>query len=652
MLTSLVDWSIRNRVVVLALAALLLVVGSNAALRSKLDVFPEFAPPEVVVQTEAPGLSPTEVEQLVTSPLETALSGLPRLDVIRSRSIQGLSVITIVFKDGADIYRARQQVSERLGELAGQLPEGVKPPKMAPLTSATGRLVSVGFTSDKLTPQELRDEVQWNVRPRLLAVNGVASVTLFGGEVRQFQVQIYPELLAARGLTVTDVLDAARQATGVKGAGFIENDRQRLTLRAEGQIRSADELGETLLASTGGTPVRLRDVARVAEGPAPKFGDASIGGKPGVILIVAKQIDADTPEATRRVEAELQKMRPALEKQSIAYHPALFRQADFIEVAVGNVTHSLVIGAALVALVLFVFLFNFRTAAISLTAIPLSLLGAIAVLWTLDVSLNTLTLGGLAIAVGEVVDDAVIDVENIFRRLRENARAGHPKSIAAVVLSASLEVRSAVVYATFIVVLVFVPVFFLTGLQGRLFAPLGYAYVLAVMASLVVALTVTPAMSMFLLPRAEGAEEPPLLRRLHPGAEQNLVRALEQRRTLPPALAQLLDEPAASRRVDLGGGVQAVREHDRLWLEQGPVDLRGEIEWGGWRIRSELPGLRVRGWRPGDRLAGRSKKVQDVFVDAKIPRSEREAWPLVVRGDAVVAIPGVVEAPGVVAVRA
>ncbi len=528
MLRAVVEGSVRNRAAVVALAVFLLAYGGYAATRAKLDVFPEFAPPEVVVQTECPGLSPAEVEQLVTQPIETALSGLPGLDVIRSRSIQGLSVVTVVFRDGTDPYRARQQAGERLAELAGQLPEGVRPPRMAPLTSATGRLLTVGFTSDTLTPQELRDHAQWSVRPRLLAASGVASVTIYGGEVRQFQVQVDPDALAARNLTVTDVLDATRQASGVRGAGFIENDRQRLTVRTEGQVRSAAELGEALVAPTAGTPVRLRDVARVTEAAAPKFGDAAINGKPGVTLVVSKQLDGDTPEITKRLEAELEKMRPGLERQGIAYHPALFRQSSFIDLAVGNVTHSLVLGAILVSAVLVVFLFNVRTAVVSLTAIPLSLFGAVAVLYSFGLSLNTLTLGGLAIAVGEVVDDAVIDVENIYRRLRENALRADPRPAAEVVLAASLEVRSAVVYATFIVALVFVPVFFMTGLQGRLFAPLGYAYVLAVMTSLVVALTVTPALALVLLPRATGAAEPPLLRPLQRAYEW-LLRRLDGR---------------------------------------------------------------------------------------------------------------------------
>src|SRR5262245_46163352 len=308
MLQAIVDWSARNRVVVVALAALFLVLGLYAAGNARLDVFPEFAPPEVVVQTEAPGLSPAEVEQIVTGPIESAVGGLPRLAVVRSRSIQGLSVVSVIFQDGTDLYRARQQVSERLGELGGQLPEGVRPPRLAPLTSATGRLLTVGFTSDKLSPRELRDRIQWVVRPRLLAVPGVASVSLFGGEVKQLQVRIDPDALAARDLTVSDVLEAARQAGGVRGAGFLENDRQRLTLRTEGQVRSAEHLGQTVITSGGGQPVRLRDVAKVTEGAAPKYGDGAIDGKPGVIAVVSRQLEGDTYTVTASVEAELERL--------------------------------------------------------------------------------------------------------------------------------------------------------------------------------------------------------------------------------------------------------------------------------------------------------------------------------------------------------
>ncbi len=539
MLQAIVKWSVQQRFVVVILAAVLLGAGFYATRHAALDVFPEFTPPQVTVQTEAPGLSAAEVEQLVTTPVETAISGLPRFEVSRSQSIQGLSVVTLIFRGGTDIYRARQLVSERLAELTGKLPAGVKAPRIAPLTAATGRLLTAGFTSDKLSPVELRDRIQWQLRPRLLGVEGVASVTIFGGGVRQYQVQVNPDHLAARGLTLTDVLDASRMSGGVRGAGFIEQPGQRLTLRVEGQIRSADELGEAVVVASAGTPVRLRDVAVVTEAPEPKFGDATVNGTPGVLIVVAKQYEGDAYEITRRVEAEIGRMRPGLEAEGIVYHPALFRQANFIDAAVGSVTHALLLGAGLVVVVLILFLFNLRIAFISLTAIPLSLLGAILVLWGFGISLNTLTLGGLAIAVGEVVDDAIIDAENIFRRLRENARLDHPRPAAEVVVSASYEVRGAVIYATFMVVLVFLPVFFLSGLQGRLFAPLGYAYVLSVLVSLAVALTVTPALSMLLLPGTKGATEPPFVRWLQRVYEL-VLRRLDREIALVTTVVALL----------------------------------------------------------------------------------------------------------------
>ena len=299
MLQAIVRWSLHNRAVVIVLAVLFLLAGLYAANHARIDAFPEFAPPQVIVQIEAPGLSAREVEQLVTLPTEQALSGTPNLDVLRSRSIQGLSAITVIFQDGTDIYRARQLVAERLAEAAGRLPVGVKTPRMGPMTKTTGRLVVLGFTSDNLSPLDLRDRIQWVVRPRLLAVRGVAEVTLFGGGVRQFQVQVNPDSLAAHHLTLTDVLEATRQATGVRGAGFQENDNQRLVVRTEGQIYSASELGETLVATSAGTPVRLRDVARVVEGAEPKFGDALIDGRPAMALLAYKQFNSDTLEVTR-----------------------------------------------------------------------------------------------------------------------------------------------------------------------------------------------------------------------------------------------------------------------------------------------------------------------------------------------------------------
>ena len=648
MLQAVVLWSLRNRVVVVVLALLLLGTGVVAVRKSRLDVFPDFAPPQVVIQTEAPGLSPPEVEQLVTLPIEYAVNGIPRLDTLRSKSIQGLSVVTIIFQDGTDIQRARQQVSERLAELAGQLPPGVKPPRLEPLTSATGRLLTVGFTARPLgaadylavlappgangvgglpwpglfltgrkyaplpDAMKLRDRAQWLVRPRLLAVRGVAQVTIHGGDLRQFQVRIDPAKLAARNLTFGDVMDATRQATGLRAAGFIENAGQRLTLRVEAQVRTPAELGAAPINAPGGTPIYLREVADVVEGPEPKFGDALVNGAgPAVALIVSKQGDADTLEVTERIEKELERLEPVLKAEGVTYHRALFRQANFIEHSVRNVMHSLLIGAALVAIVLFIFLYDLRTAFISLTAIPLSLLAAITVLWIFGISLNTLTLGGLAIAVGEVVDDAVIDVENIHRRLLLNALLQRPRSVLEVVLSASLEVRSSVVYATFIVVLVFVPVFFLSGLLGHLFAPLGYAYVLAVLASLLTALTVTPALALVLLPSAAGS-----LAHAKPPAAPYLLRKIQS------AYAWLL------HRLDRGAplviataGCLVLAAVAALWFSRNSGSFLPELRENHYTVHMRgLPGTSLRqSLTDGSRVAEallREKGIRSVLQQA------------------------------------
>ena len=513
MLQGLVGFSLRFRGVVIALACVVTGYGIYTTLNARFDVYPEFAPPLVVVQTEAPGLSPEEVEALVTRPVENAVNGAGNLESVRSQSIQGLSVVTAIFREGTDVFRARQTVSERLSEISGQIPQGVKPPAMAPLTSATSMMLVVGLASQKQSLMELRTAADWTVRPRLLGVPGVAKVVIFGGEVRQIQVQVIPDRLLAYRLTLDEVMAATRKATGVRGAGFIDTDAQRIVLQTQGQTLTPEAMGEVLVAYPGRLAVRLKDVARVVEAPEPKMGAAAIGGRPGVLLVVSSQFGANTLEVTEAVERALEELKPGLEAASITLYPDLFRPASFIQRAIRNVTSSLLLGGVLVAAVLFLFLFNLRTAFISLTAIPLSLLIAVIVLDRLGLTLNTLTLGGLAIAIGEVVDDAIIDVENIFRRLRQNAAGA--RSPFRVVLEASLEVRSAVVYATFVVALVFVPVLTMSGLQGRLFAPLGIAYILAILASLAVALTVTPALCYVLLRgAAEAASEPRFLQAL------------------------------------------------------------------------------------------------------------------------------------------
>lgn len=507
MLQILVQFSLRHRGVVIVLAAVLLGYGVHVVSTAKMDVFPNFVQPQVVIQTECPGLAPEQVELLVTQPVETMVNGLGDMESLRSESLQGLSVITAVFKEGSDIFRSRQTLSEKLAETAGELPTSVKTPQMSPLTSSTMDLLKVGLVSTNLTPMQLRTFADWTLRPRLLSVPGVARCIIFGGEVRELQIQVMPERLVAYDLAVSDVLAAARVSTGVMGAGFIDTANQRITLQTEGQSLTAKVLSEVVIAHTNGLSVRLKDVAKVLEAPEMKFGDAIIQGQPGVLLATASQYGANTLEVTLAVEKALAEMKPVFQKEGITVYGRLHRPATFIEAALKNMRHSLLLGGILVAVVLFLLIGSVRTACISLAAIPLSLLAAVIALDKFGITLNTITLGGLAIALGEVVDDSIIDVENIFRRLRESQATGAGgRSVFQIILDASLEVRRAVVYATFIVALIFVPVLTLTGLQGSFFAPLALSYILAIMASLLVALTVTPALAYLLF--GKGVRQP------------------------------------------------------------------------------------------------------------------------------------------------
>jgi CzcA family heavy metal efflux pump len=510
---ALIGFSIRFRGVIIALASIVLGYGAYVLLQSKYDVFPEFAPPQVSVQTEAPGLSPEQVEVLVTQQLENVINGTPGVSALRSTSIQGLSAITVTFNSNTDIYRDRQLVAERLAEEAPQLPAGVQPPVMTPLTSSTSTVLVAGLTSTKRSLMDLRTVADWTIRPRLLAVPGVAKVSVFGGDEKSIQVQVDPDQLIRFGIGLNEVVSAAERATGIRGAGFIDTTNQRIVFQSEGQSITPEDLARTALVNKGDASVTLANVGDVVEAPVPPIGAAAIDGTIGVQLVISEQYGANTVEVTQRVEAALADMQASLQRDGVDVHTDIFRPANFIDTAMANVGSSLILGALLVIAVLFLFLFNFRTAAISCISIPLSLLAAIIVLHQFGASLNTMTLGGLAIAIGVVVDDAVIDVENILRRLRENARQRHPRPLARVVLDACLEVRGAVVYATFAVILVALPVLALPGLAGRLFSPLALAYVLAVLASLLVALTVTPALSMMLLARPGlKATEPPVIR--------------------------------------------------------------------------------------------------------------------------------------------
>lgn len=512
---ALVAFAVRFRGIVLALSIALLGYGLFAIGEAKYGVFPEFAPPQVTIQTEAPGLSPEHVEILVTQPIETSINGLAGVESLRSSSIQGLSVVTVVFQPRSDIYRARQLVTERLAVVAARLPQGVQPPSMTPLTPLAGTVLVIGLTSDQRSLMDLRTVADWTVARRLLAVQGVAQVSTYGKDVRSLQVQVRPDDLIRFRVGLNDVLAAARKATGVRGAGFIDTANQRITLQTQGQSLTPEQLARTVLLHEGGASVVLDDVATVVTAPEPPIGAALVDGVPGIMLMVSQQYGANTREVTTRAEAALQELRPGLEADGVKLHADIFRPANFIDAATENVLTALLIGGALVVVVLFLFLFDWRTSIISCTAIPLSLIAAVLALQWIGETLNTMTLGGLAIAIGEVVDDAVIGVENVVRRLRENRRATVPRPEPRVVLDAFLEVRTAVAYATFAVLLVFFPVLALSGIAGRLFGPLGIAYIFAVIASLAVALTVTPALSMLLLVGRTGGprlHEPPAVR--------------------------------------------------------------------------------------------------------------------------------------------
>ncbi|MFF8798895.1 MULTISPECIES: efflux RND transporter permease subunit [unclassified Methylobacterium] len=496
---ALVAFAVRRPGIVLAVVLALAAYGIVALGSAKYDVFPEFAPPTVTVQTEAPGLNPEQVEVLVTQAVEVAISGLPGLATMRSNSIQGLSVITVTFASGSDIYRARQLVNERLAAVASRLPQGVLPPAMTALTSSTSSVLLIGLTSPTRAAMDLRTVADWRVRLRLLAAPGVGEVLVYGGDVRSIRIQVRPQDLIRFRIGLNDVLAAGRKATGVRGAGFVDTVNQRITLQTEGQSLTPEAVARTVLVNEGGASVVLGDVADVADAPEPSISAALVDGQPGVLLMVGAQYGANTLDVTAQVEAALAELRPGLERDGIALRADLFRPANFVTQATSNVVQALALGGILVVVVLFVFLADWRTALISATAIPLSLIGAVLVLGALGESLNTMTLGGLAIAIGEVVDDAVIGVENVMRRLRENRRSEAPAPEARVVFDAILEVRVSVAYATFAVLLVFLPVLALTGVPGRLFGPLALAYILAVLTSLAVALTVTPALSRLLL---------------------------------------------------------------------------------------------------------------------------------------------------------
>ncbi len=503
MLAASVRASIAHPKIVTALSLLIALLGANALLNARLDVFPDFAPPHVLVQTEAPGLDAAQVEALVTRPLEGLLAGAENVAAIRSTSSQGLSAIQVVFGSGGDPYRQRQVITEHLAQSTGLLPAGAGRPLLSPLSSSMEYLLHFGFTSDRLSPMELLDLIRWTVKPQILAVPGVAQAQIFGGDSRERQLLIDPVRLQAAGVTLDEVYEAARRGTDLIGGGYLETATQRIVLQAQAPANSPESLAKALITTRAGVPLRIGDVATVLDGPAPRFGDAMIGGRPGILVETSTQFGANTLEVSYALENRLAALAPALAAQGVQYHPALLRPASFIESAIAKLRNSLLVGAVLVVALLLVTLRDWRGALISFSSIPVSLLATVWVLMSRGISLNTMSLGGLVVALGVVVDDAVIDVENITRRRRDAPGTDGRQLL----IDASLEVRRPVFYATAAVAVAFLPIFMLSGLQGSFFRPLAMAFMVAVGLSLLVAMSATPALCALLMgryvPRAE-----------------------------------------------------------------------------------------------------------------------------------------------------
>ena len=506
MFNFLVSQSLKNRLFVLAIAAILMIYGAFTVTRLPVDVFPDLNRPTVTIMTEAEGLAPEEVEQLVTYPLEAQMNGLPGVTRVRSTSGVGLSIVYVEFDWDTEIFRNRQQIAERLSLVQPQLPANVVP-QMGPVNSIMGQIMLIAVTGpETVSPMDLRELADFTIRPRLLSIPGVAQVIPIGGEVRQYRVSPNSAAMRALGVSFEQIEQALAQFGSNTGGGFTDQYSREFLIRNVGRTQKLEDLAGIVVATIDGQAVTLRQVADVSFASRLKRGDAGYQGQSAVIVSVEKQPNIDTVRLTREVEVALGEISMTL-PEGVKADQVLFRQANFIETSIRNVERVLIEAIVVVAIILFAFLLNTRTTAISLTAIPVSILVTAIVFHLLGLSINTMTLGGLAIAIGELVDDAVVDVENIFRRLRENRERGNPRSVFDVVVSASQEVRSGIVYATMIIVLVFVPLFALSGIEGRLFAPLGQAYIISILASLMVSITLTPVMAYYLLPSLKRLDE-------------------------------------------------------------------------------------------------------------------------------------------------
>src|SRR6476619_2934342 len=623
----IVGTSLNYRFLVVAVGALLMVFGVATLPSTRVDAFPEFAPPRVVIQTACLGLSTSDVEQLVTVPLEQALNGVEGLEDMRSKSVPQLSAIELIFKQGFNELKARQLVQERMTAVAATLPTWAAPPVMLAPVSATGRAVQIGMTSKDHSLIQMSMTAYWTIRARLLEVPGVANVALWNERLQMMTVQVQPTAMQQHDVSLDQVMEATADAvdsgllrfsTGsvIGTGGMVETPNQRLSVRSVLPIITPADLAQVPVessptarapAAAGASPVRLGDVARIVEANQPLIGDAIINDRPGLLLVVEKLPWANTVEMTRGVEDAIDALQPGL--PGVEFDTSIFQQANFIELAIHNLTQALVLGFLLVVVILGLFLFEWRVALISLLTIPLSLVATMYVLYLRGDTVNTMTLAGIVIALGAVVDDAIIDVENIVRRLRQNRRAGTGRSTASIILDASLEVRSPIVYATLIIVAASVPVFLLQGLTGAFFRPLAWSYTLAIVASMVVALTVTPALTLILLRRAPiERRESPVVKWLQRGYTRVLAGVIRRPRRVYAAFG-VLTIAAVVAAPQLGQSLfPAFKERDLLmhWVTT-PGTSDAEMARTTADVSKELqavPGVRSFGAHIGQALLG------------------------------------------------
>lgn len=536
MINRIIEFSLRNRLSVMLVSVLMLLAGGYTASRMEVDVFPDLTSPTVVVMTEAPGMAAEEVERLVTFPVETALNGATDVRRVRSASTTGFSTVTVEFDWGTDIYRARQIVAEKLAGIGEQLPAGADAPVLAPQSSLLGEVMVVGLTADSTSLEELRTLADWTLRPRLLSTGGVAQVTVVGGDIREYQIVASPQLMRHYGVSLDELLAATESMNADAAGGILNQYGNEYIVRGMVRTTSVEEIASSVVKlSAEGTPVTLADIAEVRTGgKTPRMGDASVNGVRAVRLSVTKQPATGTLELTERLDATMAELSREL-PPDVQVTTEIFRQATFIESSVRNIERALIEGGVLVVVILMIFLGNFRTTIISLAAIPISLLVAMIVLQALGFSLNTMSLGGMAIAIGSLVDDAIIDVENVFKRLRENHRLpeAERKSSLKVVYEASTEIRASIWNATLIIIVTFAPLFFLSGMEGRMLRPLGIAFIVSLFASMVVAITLTPVLGSYLLTgeRMLGRHErePWIVRRMKAGYVGLLGGALRHR---------------------------------------------------------------------------------------------------------------------------